>query len=904
MAMKLMTKVVLLVLMQFLVSPRIDAGTWQSCRKVSVAKCGVGDSRSDGREYRYDIGAYRYKWTRYPQEVGVYKGPFRTVTLSQVFQSCQVCSYEPRPTQGGPTQNPSPPLARTNIMIVDNDIGKLDTEKAEILSQIPCGRDCRLWFVGCNITEIEGGAFAELPQVSTLVVWRSNVQTLRNGTFAGMEGLKYLLLLENNLTLLEKGCFGGLPSLSFLILVDNQILTLSPDTLWRVQPWSLDVSANRIPNVPPGTLQAIKSVEHVRAVENKLTAIGAGMFHGLERLGYLNLEGNTISHIAAGAFHSNTRLHILNLARNSLTFVSGGWFETAFPASIVLRGNIIAAIALEGRMLRFARVVLDNPPRCTCANGWLYEHKGSTLRFKQRFISAVQVLSATTCPGSTLKPNSPVPVNLRSLPCPSPLVQILNVKRHASRRYTYTAVGDVYWEDLPRVTCTFPNDTQHSLNITHDTSKTIHDSLPTGNLTVKVLTNMKAQGWSSFTFGLKTAEPLAFGNTTCTASSKTGSHTAVIMTDDRAHSGIATPQATELSLINTTPFSTIISTTLPLTDIRTTPLPTSASDVDLIQYILWAFIGLLSPLAVMGGGVCAMYTWRRLSPKVPGNDAGPFRNGNPIAGCSMWPLGDDGHLDQSVISPYAEGRFDDHASLNDSDSVISPYAEGSFANHPDLRRAGSSQSETAKYGQAKLCAAYAGRARAQTHPVPSRPYSTERPRQSPSREGAVLAAYGSNGRDKSGKKCYQHPAILPNPGATQSSAYQQRGRYENTPAENSNVSNQICYQHPLVLPDPGATQSSAYQPEDANAAERSRKARCYNSPALATDQDRALSSTYDQHDPREVAQRSPRAPCYNSPALATDQEHTLPSTYDQHVLNEAVCRVPRGQQLRPCHFAQ
>eukprot|EP00058_Branchiostoma_floridae_P016959 XP_002602447.1 hypothetical protein BRAFLDRAFT_63461 [Branchiostoma floridae] len=317
---------------------------------------------------------------------------------------------------------------------------------------------------------------------------------------------------------------------------------------------------------------------------------------------------------------------------------------------------------------------------------------------------------------------------------------------------------------------------------------------------------------SRFTIWLEIAEPLAFENTTCTASSETGSHTVVFMASERAHSSITTPQATEPSLMNTTPFSTIISTPLLLTDISTTPLSTSASNdgyEDILWYIVYSAIGLLSPLAVLGVWGCAMYIWRRLRRKAPGNPSGPSHNGNKITACTRWPVGDQGNMDESVISPYAEGGFDDHDSLNDSESLISPYAEGGFADHPDLRRADSSQSETVPYGEAKLCAAYAGRARAQTHPVPSRPYSTERPRQAPNREGAVLAAYGPNGRDKSGKKCYQHPSILPNPGATQSSAYQQ----------------------------------------NASAAPRSRKARCYNSSALATDQERTLSNTYDQNDP-------------------------------------------------------
>ncbi|XP_019641244.1 PREDICTED: uncharacterized protein LOC109482842 [Branchiostoma belcheri] len=874
MTMKMRDKISLLLLMQLLV-PCVDAGSWQSCREVSVAKCGVGDSRWDGHEYRYDIGAYRYKWTKYPHEVTSYNGPFNTVPLVQAFQSCQVCSNKTSPTQGGPNQNPSPQM-RTNFMIVGNNVGKLGTDKAEILSQIPCGTKCRLWFVDCNLTDMEVGAFAKLPQVSTLVIWRSNVQTLKNDTFAGMKGLEYLLLLENNLTHLEDGCFHGLPRLSYLILVDNQILTLSPGAFLGVQPRWVDVSANLIATVAPGTLQAIKSVEYVRAVENKLRSIGVGMFYGLERLRVVNLEGNRISHIAAGAFHSIKKMYILNLAGNRLTFLSGGWFKSSFPSHVNVRGNAIAAMALEGRERKFMVVSLDNPPRCTCANDWLYDPEGmNPFKFKGRYARVMRVPSTASCPASPLKPNPPAPVNSNGLPCPVPLVEVRHIERSAA--YKYKAEGDVYWEQLPTVAFAFPDGLHHTLDITYDTNTTTHDSLPTVNLTVKVVTDLKAKGWvkckglenmlgetgkqcsnymgkSSFTLWLETDEPLSFGNTTCTASSETGSDTVVFAVSAIAHSDMTTLQATELTLLNTTPVSisttpqSISISTTPLSSgISTTPLATSTSDdTDLTWYIVWAALGGLSAAAVGVGG-CAHCIKQKLKRKAPSiNGAGPSHNDNQIAACSMWPF-PGGNSEESAISPYAEGRLEDHDSLNESESVISPYAEGGFNDHPDLRRAESSQSEIVPYGLAKLCPAYraARRPRTHTHPVPSRPYSTERPRQKPNRAGAVLAAYGQNGRDKSGQSCYKHPSILPNPGATKSSAYQQ----------------------------------------NATATQRARKAPCYNSPALATDLKRTLSHTYDQHDPSEAVCNSAASPAANTyqPAASPGSEAGAQSAmYDEN----------------------
>ncbi|KAI8493856.1 hypothetical protein Bbelb_282030 [Branchiostoma belcheri] len=870
-----------------LLVPLADAGSWQSCRQVPVAKCGVGDSGSDGRVYRYDIGVYRYKWNKDPFEAHSYIGPFDTVPLGQAFQSCQVCSNETRPTHGG-----SPPQSITDIMIVENNVGKLGPDKAEILSQIPCGSKCRLWFVDCNLTTIEVGAFAKLPQVSTLVIWRSNVQTLKNGTFAGMESLEYLLMLENNLTHLEGGCLDGLPSLSNIILVDNQILTMSPDAFRGLQPWWFDVSANLIANVAPGTLQTIKSVGRVHAVENKLLSIGVGMFYGLERLEVLNLKGNRISHIAAGAFHSNTELTTLNLAANRLTILSGGWFKSSFPNNLIARDNGIAAIVSEGRALPFTRGIhMSIRPRCTCANDWLYDYEGGYIKFKQRFMRLLNLSPGThSCPASALMRNLPAPVSpSHTLPCPPPMVEIL--KAEHSPGYKYTVVGRAEgW-----VKCKGPAD-----NLMGDS----------GNHSL--CSNYMAR--SSFTLWLETTGPLAFGNTTCTVSTETGSDTVIFMTSEGTYSGITTLQATEPSLINTTPFSTTMSTPPVPIGISTTPLTISKTDngykggICTWNIVLSSIIWL--PAVAVGPGVlfCVRCIKNRLGRKAQDNGTGSPRNDD---GLSV------GHLDDPVISPYAEGRFEDHDSLNESESVISPYAEGGFQDHPDLRRAISSQSEAAPYGQAKLCAAYPGRPRAQTHPVPSRPYSAERPRQTPIREGAVVPGYGQNGSDESSKTCYQHPIILPKPGATLSSAYQQnasaakrsrKARCYNSPATNTesalsnkygygqnggDKSGKTCYQHPSILPNPGATLSSAYQhKQNASAAKRSRKAHCYNSPATNTD--RTQPNTYGQHDTiatvcNSVASRM--AGSYDPAAPSRSETDTPSAVYDEnHRIQPATSR--------------
>ncbi|XP_078573146.1 uncharacterized protein LOC144859991 [Branchiostoma floridae x Branchiostoma japonicum] len=235
-------------------------------------------------------------------------------------------------------------LDTTVLVMVDHNVGTLTSGDTTAVSKLPCGSDCKLWFVNCNITTIEVGALAKLPQVKTLVIWQNNLETLRSGTFEGMEGVKELVLIENNMTCIEAGAFDGLPLLRFLYLVDNQILTMAPGMLRGLQLDWLDVSANSIWYIAPGVLQGALSVRHVYIVENKLQSVSVGMFAELGNMHNLHLEYNEISWIADGAFHSNQRLAVLNLAGNKLTFLSGLWFKPAKLGKVNLKGNAIAVV--------------------------------------------------------------------------------------------------------------------------------------------------------------------------------------------------------------------------------------------------------------------------------------------------------------------------------------------------------------------------------------------------------------------------------------------------------------------------------------------------------------------------------------------------------------------------------
>ncbi|KAI8495336.1 hypothetical protein Bbelb_267910 [Branchiostoma belcheri] len=167
-------------------------------------------------------------------------------------------------------------LSWSQRQFLEHNIGTLTTGDTTAVSKIPCGTQCGVWLVNCNITTIEAEAFRKVPQVKTLVIWRNNLPVLRSGTFEGMEGLEQLLLLDNNLAYLEAGTFEGLPMLRELRLVDNHIVTTIHPDVWRgLQLEGLDAagyfavciySGKRVSRFIPGN----RSVE----VETKLNAEG------------------------------------------------------------------------------------------------------------------------------------------------------------------------------------------------------------------------------------------------------------------------------------------------------------------------------------------------------------------------------------------------------------------------------------------------------------------------------------------------------------------------------------------------------------------------------------------------------------------------------------------------------
>ena len=108
-----------------------------------------------------------------------------------------------------------------------------------------------------------------LADIFVLNLSNSSIATLQGGDFAGLTTLSTLLLGFNSLTVLPEGVFAGLTDLHYLSLHSNTLTTLSADVF-----------------------SGLTALNFLNLSNNNLTALPGGIFSSLTTLSYLFPEGN------------------------------------------------------------------------------------------------------------------------------------------------------------------------------------------------------------------------------------------------------------------------------------------------------------------------------------------------------------------------------------------------------------------------------------------------------------------------------------------------------------------------------------------------------------------------------------------------------------------------------------
>lgn len=198
-----------------------------------------------------------------------------------------------------------------------------------------------------------------MPNLHTIVLSRNNIETdaVQPNVFQRFEQLQRLDLSENIITSIvyerrrhdvdtSVGIFANLQQLVELDLSRNRIADLPRTTFTQLPRLRcLNLAHNQLSIIPFQVFDALESMEHLDLANNRLVSILDHFFignkalrvlnlrnntieklsknslFGLERLTHLDLSDNQLLSIDRNAFDSLTMLRVLNLAHNNLTML-------------------------------------------------------------------------------------------------------------------------------------------------------------------------------------------------------------------------------------------------------------------------------------------------------------------------------------------------------------------------------------------------------------------------------------------------------------------------------------------------------------------------------------------------------------------------------------------------------
>jgi beta propeller repeat protein len=211
-----------------------------------------------------------------------------------------------------------------------------------------------------QIQSIEVGSFDGL-RVRSLYLNQNQLTTIPERAFEGCHGPRDLYLQENNITSIETNAFAGFeyPIGGSLHLRHNDITSLEVGDVNGLRIDELDLSANDIASIEPGTFGDLTDLTDLDLRGHQLSTIPAGLVGALETLDVLRLSSNTIHSVEDGAFSGlpnlrilelqSKNLHTLNLADADLTGLASLYIDQGSLDSLILDGATLAEMCFIDR---------------------------------------------------------------------------------------------------------------------------------------------------------------------------------------------------------------------------------------------------------------------------------------------------------------------------------------------------------------------------------------------------------------------------------------------------------------------------------------------------------------------------------------------------------------------------
>ena len=196
-------------------------------------------------------------------------------------------------------------------------------------------------------------------ELERLYLQDNNLIQLHAEAFQGHTFERYcsrciLNISQNRLQALPPKIFDGL-QLNQLSLQSNDLSQLHPETFhgltfrdfrWRCSSCILDISRNKLQDLPWNVFDGLQDLRSLDLAENELVTLPSGAFHGLTSLRSLRLGGNRLRSLGDRPFRWLYRLEELNLQQNQLANLDADVFGDDFYSLLDLKlgGNRLTTL--------------------------------------------------------------------------------------------------------------------------------------------------------------------------------------------------------------------------------------------------------------------------------------------------------------------------------------------------------------------------------------------------------------------------------------------------------------------------------------------------------------------------------------------------------------------------------
>lgn len=181
--------------------------------------------------------------------------------------------------------------------------------------------------VNCDIRTFTNSTFPYTNSLVSFNVSESNIRYIMPRAFSSLTSTQYIYLQNNDLLEVAPEAFWGLRQVYELHLENNEIVNLYPGILAEMEANSVDLSKNKIRELPNGAFEGSLGILMLDISQNNIRKINENAFLSLVNLEILNLEGNKICHLPLGLFKNLNTLRNLNLADNKLSKFAIGTFS-------------------------------------------------------------------------------------------------------------------------------------------------------------------------------------------------------------------------------------------------------------------------------------------------------------------------------------------------------------------------------------------------------------------------------------------------------------------------------------------------------------------------------------------------------------------------------------------------